>query len=100
MVGQLIQVLTGKSYAYSNRQTLPKRARGHIYPGNDWGWMAFQTAAKLAQRQQFFVSNGTRGFVHGVQQRRGVALGEDKVVIVGILRVVKVVMQVARHQDS
>ena len=43
--------------------------------------VALQAAAELAQRQHLLVGDRARRLVDGVEQRRGVALGEDQVVV-------------------
>ena len=52
----------------------------------------------LAQRQQLVVADRARRLEDGVEQRRGVALREDQVVVVRRLGVGEVVAQIARQQ--
>ena len=60
--------------------------------------MALELGAELAEGEQLLVGDRAGGGEHRVDERRGVALGEDQVIVVGVLRVVVVVAQVARHQ--
>ena len=60
--------------------------------------MALDPAAELAKGEHLLVADGARRLVHGVQQRRGVALREDEVVVARVVRRAEVVVQVLADQ--
>ncbi len=60
--------------------------------------MALELRPELAEREQILVGDRPRGLEHRVVQRRRVALGEDQVVVVGVLGVLVVEVEVLLHQ--
>ena len=99
VVGQPVEVLSGVRDADRDRQALAQRAGGHVHPGQDWRRMPLDPAPQLAEGEHLLVTDGAGRLEHRVQQRRGVALREDQVVIARVRRLAEVVVQVAAHQD-
>ncbi len=62
--------------------------------------MSFEAAAQLAEGEQFLVVDGAGGLVRGVQQRRGVSLGQDEAVVAGVSGAVEVVAEVVCEQNG
>jgi len=100
-VGRLVQVLACQRHADSVRQALPERAGRHVHPGQHRGRMAFQPRSEAAvSGHQLLVGDHPDRLVDGVQQRRSVPLGEDEVVVAGVIRVVPVIAEVPAYQDG
>ena len=98
-IRQTIQALAGESDAHPDRQSLAERSRGDIDPGQHRRRMPLKAAAALSVRQQRLVVDRAGGAVQGVQQRRGMTLAENKVVVSRVIRRVEVVAQVLREED-
>jgi hypothetical protein len=62
--------------------------------------MALHAAAEPAKRHQFLVGDGACSLVEGVEQRRGMALGEDQVIVGRVVRSGEVILEVFRHQHG
>ena len=71
----------------ADRQALAERAGGHVGRRDPRGRVALEPRAELAERQQLLVVDRARRLEHRVVQRRRVALGEDQVVVVRVVRV-------------
>ena len=95
-VRQAVEVLAGVGDANRDRQSLAQRSGGHVDPRQDGRRVALDPAAEPAEGEHLLVLDGAGRLVHGVQQRRGVALGEDQVVVARVVRRVEVVVQVLR----
>ena len=66
--------------------------------GSDRRRVALEPAAELAEGEQLLVRDRARRLVERVEQRRGVALREDQVVVRRVVGLVEVVAQVLREQ--
>ena len=99
-VGQLVEALGGEGDADGDGQALAEGAGGHVDPGEAGGGVALQPAAELAVGGHLLLGDRPDRLVDGVDQGRGVALGEDQVVGVGVLGVVEVVVQVLGDQHG
>ncbi len=88
--------------ADADRKAEAERAGGDVDPGQRRAGMALQRAAEGAGCEQLFVADRTSCLVERVEQGRGVALGEDQVVVVGVVGVVEVVAEVllGEHGDQ
>jgi len=62
--------------------------------------MPFEPAAELPVGAELLLGERAGGPEQAIDERRGVALGEDEPVVQGALRLVEVVPEVAREQDS
>src|SRR3954468_14421345 len=62
--------------------------------------MTLQPAAERAEAEKLFFGDRSRGQVEGVEQGRGMPLGEDQVVVQLILGLIEVVAKVLREEDS
>ncbi len=93
-----LQPLGGERDADRDRQALAERAGGDVDPGQFRRRVALQARAELAEGQQLLVVDRPGRLVERVEQRRGVALGEDEVVVGAVLRRVEVVAQVLREE--
>ena len=99
-VRQLVEVLPGERDPDRDRESLAEGAGGDVDPRDLGGGMAFHTAAEDAEREQLVVRNRAGGLVHGVEEGRGVSLGEDEVVVVRVPGIVEVVVEVLRHEHG
>ena len=99
-VGQLVQVACRHRDADRDRQALAERARRHVRRRDPRGGVALQPRVELAEGQELLVVDRARRLEDRVVQRRGVALGEDQVVVGRVGRVVVVEPQVAVQQDG
>jgi len=100
VVRQAVQPGAGHGEAGADGQALAERAGGNLHPWQSRRRVALQPAAEPAVAQQLLVADSAGRTQHRVQQGRGVPLGEDQVVVVGVVRVPHVVPQVAREQDG
>ena len=98
-VGQAVELLARERHADRDRQALAERAGGHVDPRDDRDRVALELGAERAERQQLLVGDRAGRLEHRVVQRRRVALGEDQVVVVRVLRVLVVEPEVLLHQD-
>ena len=92
------EALAGEGDPDRDRQALAERAGGDVDPGDLRRRVALHAGAVLAEAQQLLVVDRAGGLVERVEQRRGVALGEDEVVVGRVVRRVEVVAQVAREE--
>ena len=100
-VRQFVQVLAGQRDANAVGQPLAERAGGHVDPGQDRGGMTFQPRAEPpVAGHQLLVGDDPDRLVDRVEQRRGVPLGEDQVVVARVIRVVPVIAKVPADQDG
>jgi hypothetical protein len=100
-VRQLVQVLAGQRDADAVRQALPEGSGGHVDPGEDRGGMAFQPRPEAAVAgHQLLVGDHPDRLIDGVEQRRGVALGEDEVIVAGVIGAVPVIAEMPADQDG
>ncbi len=96
-----LESLAGQGDADADRQALAERAGGGLHPREPLrGGMPFETAVQHAEGEQFGVVDGSRGLVGGVEQGRGVALGQDEAVVAGVGGAVEVVVEVVGEQDG
>ena len=98
-IGQPVEVTRAQRDPGGDRHALAERAGGDVDPRQLGRRVALQAGAELAEGEQLLVGDRAGGDEHRVDERRGVALGEDQVVVVGVLGVVVVVAQVTGHQD-
>ena len=99
-VGQLVEALAGERDADADRQALAERAGRHVDPRQHRSGMALEAAPELAERQQLLVGDRAGGLEEAVVERRGVSLGEDQVVVAGIVGAGEVVAQVLGEQHG
>ncbi len=60
--------------------------------------MSFEAAARSAQRQEFLIADRACRLKERVQQGGGMPFRENEMVVIRVLRVVKVVAQVAGQE--
>ena len=78
---QAVEPGAGERYAGRDRQPLAERAGGDVGGRDARGGVALEPRAELAEGQQLLVVDPAGRLEHRVVQRRGVALGEDQVVV-------------------
>ena len=88
----------GERDADRDGEALAERAGGDVDPGDLRRRVALQAGAELAEGEQLLVVDRPRRLVERVEQRRGVALGEDEVVVRAVLGGGEVVAEVAREE--
>ena len=100
-IGQLIQVLGIQGDAHADGQALPQGAGGCLGVAEAHGGMAFQGAAEVAVGHEV---RGRKPPGHGpqrIKEGRGVTLGKDEPVVVGVLGVIQVVPEdAAEHKPG
>ncbi len=99
-VRQPVEQLAGEPQANPDRQALAERSGRDVDPRQAGRRMAFQAAAERPVRQELRVVDRACSFQHRVQQRRGVALGEDQVIVAGVAGRAEVEAQVPGQQHS
>ena len=99
-IGQLIQVLGVQGLAHADGQALAQGAGGRLAVGKGRGGVAFQGAAEMAVGHELRGREPSRRGPQGIEQGRGVPLGEDQPVVVGVLRVVQVVAEEAAEKEA
>ncbi len=100
-VRQLVEVLPGQRHAHPVGQALPQRPGRHVDPGQHRGGVPLQPGAEPpVAGHQLLIRHHPDRLVDRVQQRRGVALGEDQVVVARVARLVPVIAQVPADQDG
>ena len=99
-VRQAVEPLARERDAHAVRQPLPERAGRDVDPRDDRSRVPLEAAAELAEREELLVGDRPGRLVDRVEQRRGVALREDEMVVPGVVRVVEVVAEVLRQQDG
>ncbi len=99
-VGQAVEALAGQRHPHADGQALAEGAGGHVDPGQDGGGVTLVAAAEGAEAEQIVVGSHAHRLVEAVQQRRGVALGEDEMVVVGVGRIGEVVVEVLAGQHG
>ena len=82
--GRVLQ-LPGERDADGDREALPRGPRFEVHPREDWGWMPLKARADTAERQQLSVGDRAARLVDGVEQRRGVALREDQMIVARVV---------------
>ena len=96
---ELVEVLAGNGDADRVGQALAEGSGRHVDPREHRGRVTLQAGAELPVRlQQLLLGDDPDRPEHGVEQRRGVALGEHDVVVGGQVGPVPVVAQVAEEQ--
>ena len=100
-VRQFVQVLAGQRDADAVGQALAERSGGHVDPGQDRGGVTLEPRAETpVAGHQLLVGDDPDRLEDRVEQRRGVPLGEDEVIVAGVVWVVPVVAQVPADQDG
>ena len=95
-----VEPLAGQRDAHAVGQALPQRPGGHVHPRQHRGGVSLQRRADPAVGlHQLAVVDHAHRLVERVEQRRGVPLGEDEVVVVGPAGPAPVVVQVPAEQD-
>ena len=98
-VRQLVEVLAGQRDADAVGQPLAQRAGGDVDPRQHRGGVALQRRAESPVAvHQLLVGDDARRLEHRVQQRGGVALGEDQVVVGRVVRPLPVVAEMPGQQ--
>ena len=95
-----VQALAGEPDADADRQALAEGAGRDVDPWEDRRGMALDPAAEPAKGEHLVVADRAGRLEHRVQQRGGVALAEDQVVVARVIGVAEVVVQVLRHQHG
>ena len=98
-VRELVEALAGERDADADRAGPGRASRWRRRPTAGPGSDAPRAGCRTSERQQLLVGDRAGRLVHRVEQRRGVALREDQVVVAGVVRVVEVVAEVLREQD-
>lgn len=100
-VGHLVEAPAGQGDAHSDGKSLTDRPGGDAHPGQVRARVAVQLRAGPAVGgEQLVVAHDADGFEDGVEQHRGVALGEHQVVVGLRGRARPVVGQVTGHQHG
>jgi hypothetical protein len=99
-VGELVQVLASQRDTDPDGEALPQRTGRDVHPGEGRRRVALQAAAELAEGQELLVGYGPRCLVYRVEQRRGVPLREDQVVVRRVPRSVEVVAQILAEEHG
>jgi len=76
-----LQPGAGERDSDRDRQPLAERAGGDVDPGDLRGRMTLQARAEFAEGEELLVVDRAGHLVHAVEERRGVALGEDEMVV-------------------
>ena len=100
VIRQLVEVFARDAHADADGQPLAQRAGGHVHPRQHGRGVPFHAAAPLAQCHEFLVRDGARSLVDRIEQRRGVPLREDEMVIVGGVWMREVVVEILTHQHG
>ena len=83
-VRQPVQALAGQRDSDTVGQPLTERAGGDVHPGQHRSGMTLQALPEAAVAgHELLLGDDASGLEHRVEQRRGVALGEDHVVVGG-----------------
>jgi hypothetical protein len=93
-VGQAVELLAGERDSDPVRNALAQRAGGDVNPGDLRRRVPFEPTPELTEGEQLLILDRSRGLEERVHKGRGMALGEDQVVVEGALRLVEVVAQV------
>ena len=97
---ELVEIPAGQSHSHAIGQPLTERAGRHIHPGQQRGRMALQARTELpVPGHQLLVRDDTCSLEHRVQQRRGVTLGKDQMVVGRLIGAVPVVAEMASQED-
>ena len=99
-ISAVVQVVEPRAqrHADADAQALAQRAGRHIRKRQARGRMAFEVAAELAELEQVLHREQPGLRPGGVQQRRGVAFGEDEAVVVVVVGILRVVAHVPEEQ--
>ena len=100
VVGQLVELAAGECDPDRDGQPLAQRPGRHIDPGKNRRRMALEPRSKFPEGQQLIVADHPNRLEDGVEQGRGMALGEDQVVVGGRARIVPVVEEVPGDEDG
>jgi hypothetical protein len=100
-VRDLIEILAGQRYPHPVGQALAQRPGRDVDPRQHGRGVAFQPGSEApVPRHQLLVRDHSHRLVDGIQQRGGMSLGEDEVIIVVGVRLVPVVAQVAADEHG
>ncbi len=100
-VADAVQALARERDADADRQSLAERSGGRLHPGQPPGrGMPFERAAQRAEGEQFGVLDQPDRLERGVQQRRGVSLGQHETVVAGVGGAIDVVAEVVGEEDG
>ena len=99
-VGVVIEIVQagGQRHADADAQALAQRAGRHVHERQARRRMTFEVAAELAEFQQFTGGEQAGFRPRGIKQRRGVALGKNKTIVVVVVGILRVVTHVAEKQ--
>ena len=99
-ISPVVQIVEPRAqrHADPHGQALAQRAGRHIHERQARRRMAFQVAAELAELEQFLHREQPRLRPGRVQQRRGVAFGENEPVVVVVMGILRVVTHVPEEQ--
>jgi hypothetical protein len=95
-----IDRLCGERDPDADRQAEAQGTGRDVDPRQGRAGVALEPAAEAAQTEQLVVADRAGGCIEGVQQRRGVPLGEDQVVVVGVARPGEVVAEILIEQHG
>ena len=98
-VGQAVQVAAAEREPGRDREALSQRAGRDVDPRQRRCRVALQTRSEFPEGQQLVIGDRAGGVEYRIHERRGVALGEDQVIVVGVGGGIEVVVQVVGHQD-
>ncbi len=95
----VLEPLAGQRDADAHGQSLAERTGGGLDPRQSLRrGVPLQAAAQLAEGEQFLVVDGAGRLEGGVQQGRGVSLGEHEAVVAGVVGAFEVVAEVVGQQ--
>lgn len=95
----VVQPLPGERDADADGQPLAERAGGRLHPWQPpWRGVPFEPAAQLPEGHQLGLADRARRLVRGIQQGRGVPLGQHEAVVAGVLGAFEVVPQMLGEQ--
>ena len=90
-VRKLVQVLPVQGHSKADGQALPQGTGGGLRVSEGHGGMTFQGASEFPVRHHLLVGHLACSDPQGIEKRRGVALGKDETVVVGMLRLIRVI---------
>ena len=86
--------------ADAGTQPLPKRPGGDVDPGQPRRRVPFEIGIDAPQREQILARDDAGLGPRGVEDRRGVALREDEPIVVGVVRIARVVPHLRKEERS
>ncbi len=100
-IGAVIQVVQprAKRHAHAHAQALAQRTRRHVHKRQPRRRMPFKVAVQFAQRVQMLAREKPQFRPGRIKQRRGVALGKDEAVVVGVMRIFRIEPHVPEKQS-